>query len=335
MKDYRIAWMIAGAIVAGLQGSCKPSETSGTEKVSAKETIHAVGYLEPREKLRRLAFQSYGVITEIHPKIGESVKAGDVIAQLNDGIERSALASAEAKLSMAEANRKLGLAGAHPSAIAAAEAAFASASEEERYRRHEVERMEGLADKRALSTADWDAAVFQSAFAASKAKEAAAFLEQMRNQVREEDSLLLDAEVIAARSEVAAAEEAVRQKQMIAPLAGTVAEIFLREGEAVSPSLYEPIILLAPAGAVDVRAEVDQNFAKDLRTGMVAQVRVNKEREWKLGKVRAVKPIMGRKTVFSREATERMDIQIIEVWIELDKPLAAPLGAEVDVEIMR
>ena len=36
-----------------------------------------------------------------------------------------------------------------------------------------------------------------------------------------------------------------------------------------------------------------------------------------------------------REATERMDVQIIEVWIELDKPLAVPLGSEMDMEIKR
>ncbi len=102
----------------------------------------------------------------------------------------------------------------------------------------------------------------------------------------------------------------------------------------MTPTLYEPIVLFAPAGEVDVRAEVDQNSIKDLQAGIVAQVKMNGDKNWISGKVRSIKPIMGRKSVFSREATERMDIQVIEVWIELDKPLGIPLGAEVDVEIM-
>ena len=334
MKNYLIACLTSSAVLAGMLGGCKSKDTN--EKADERKiSIHAVGYLEPRERLRRLAFQSDGVIAEIIPKLGDRVKQGEVIARLNDAIERGALATAQAKLAMAEANRKRVLAGEHPAAIAAAEAAFASASEEQRYRRQELERLNRLADKHAMSAADRDDAIFQSAFTTSKAEEASAIWERTKNQVREEDKQLLDAKVVSARSEVDAAAEAVRQKQLMAPIDGTVAEHFLHEGEAVSPSLFEPVMLLAPSGPVDVRAEVDQSFATDLRPGMAARVKLNGQPEWELGKVRAIKPIMGRKMVFSREATERMDVQIIEVWIELDKPLAVPLGSEVDVEITR
>ncbi len=110
--------MLAIATTTGWLGACKPSETSRSGTDKSKQTIHAVGYLEPREKLRRLSFQSHGVITQIHAKIGDNVKAGEVIARLDDLVEESALASAPAKLSKTEVSRKLVLAGAHPDDMA-------------------------------------------------------------------------------------------------------------------------------------------------------------------------------------------------------------------------
>ncbi len=52
-----------------------------------------------------------------------------------------------------------------------------------------------------------------------------------------------------------------------------------------------------------------------------------------VGSIALVKSIMGKKTVFSGSATERKDLDVIQVMIELDKHLRAPIGLEVDVEI--
>ncbi len=192
MNQNRIAWIIVFTTAAGPLGACKPSAAGTDGKDKAKEAIHAVGYLEPREKLRRLSFQSHGVITQIHAKIGDSVKAGEVIARLDDAVEQSALTGAQAKLSMTEANRKLVLAGAHPDDIAALEAA-----------------------------------TFQAAFATLRVKKASAELGKANHQVRDEDRLLLDEAVKSACAEVVAAEVAMAQKTLKAPVDGKVVEIFL------------------------------------------------------------------------------------------------------------
>lgn len=333
MNKHRKTWMMCGVVALASIGSCKPAGKTGEQEAGAKNRIHAVGYLEPRDKLRRLSFQSYGVIAQVNEKIGEVVKAGDVIARLDDSVERSALGAAQAKLAVAEANRKLVLAGAHPDEIAALEAAFRSAGENEKYRIKERNRWDNLEDKRAISGTDRDAADFQAAFGTLQARQAEAAWNKAKHQVRDEDRQYLDASVKSANAEVEAAKVAVEQKILRAPVDGKVVEILLRQGEAVTVTLYEPVVLFAPSGNVDVRAEVDQNAIKELRPGLAAQVRMNGSKSWMGGKVRSIKPIMGRKSVFSRQSTERMDIQIIEVWIETDEPLAMPLGAEVDVEI--
>jgi HlyD family secretion protein len=51
------------------------------------------------------------------------------------------------------------------------------------------------------------------------------------------------------------------------------------------------------------------------------------------GRSVALKAIMGRKTLFSRAATERKDVDVLQVFIETDQPLDVPIGLEVDVRI--
>jgi hypothetical protein len=51
------------------------------------------------------------------------------------------------------------------------------------------------------------------------------------------------------------------------------------------------------------------------------------------GVIVRIKPVMGRKTVFNRRATERMDLQVVEAWVELSDPTEWIMGMEVDVVI--
>lgn len=324
--------LIVAMIPLALLSSCKLSQKSAiTSKPT--QTIHAVGYIEPRGELRRLAFQGHGVIVRIGHQIGDQVKAGDILASLDDRLERSQLLTASAELAMAEANRDLALAGAHPEAIHVAEAMCRAAKVEMKHRANERIRLEGLRDKRTVSDLDLKAAVFDAENSAAKAQSAVASLAHLRNQVRPEDRLFLESQVMAARAAVESAKARVNQMMMLAPSNGTIIEIFRREGEAVSISFSEPVILFAPEGALEVRAEVDEQFLSKIKKGDAANIHSRSGLEPMKGVVREIKPVMGRKTVFAREATERMDLQILEVRIEFADPPVWPIGAEVDVDI--
>jgi hypothetical protein len=53
------------------------------------------------------------------------------------------------------------------------------------------------------------------------------------------------------------------------------------------------------------------------------------------GRVVLIKPIMGTKTVFSRSSTERKDLDIVQVMLEMQADFSVPVGLEVDVKIFR
>jgi HlyD family secretion protein len=50
------------------------------------------------------------------------------------------------------------------------------------------------------------------------------------------------------------------------------------------------------------------------------------------GTVTLLKELMGNKTVFTREASERKDLDVLQVFITPKEPFQAPVGLKVDVE---
>lgn len=232
-----------------------------------------------------------------------------------------------------EAKRDLTHAGAHPDAVKAAEARHQAAEVEMAFRRSERVRLEGLRDRRSVSGVDMDTAVFADRTSTAFSEITGSELAKLKNQVRAEDRALLDAEAFSAKADVEAARSAVQTMVIRVPTDGRVIEISRYAGESVSSAPSEPVVLFAPAGPLEVRAEVDEQFATQIKIGDQAKVLSRGDALQKQGSVREIKPVMGRKSVFTQSATERMDLQILELRIELEESISWPIGMEVDVEI--
>lgn len=192
MRIDRITGALAGVLVGVCLQSCKSSKAAPASSEDRPGIIHAVGYLEPRGRLRRLAFQGSGVIKKIEYGIGDPVKAGDVVARLDDRIQASHFAAAEARLAVAEAKRDLTYAGAHPDAVKAAEARHQAAGLEMAFRGSERTRLETVRDRRSVSGVDLDTAVFADRTATAVSEITSSELAKLKNQVRAEDRALLE-----------------------------------------------------------------------------------------------------------------------------------------------
>jgi HlyD family secretion protein len=193
--------------------------------------------------------------------------------------------------------------------------------------------LEGLRDRRSVSGVDMDTAVFAARTSTAFSEITGSELAKLKNQVRAEDRALLDAEAASAKAEVEAARSAVQTMVIHAPTDGTVIEVFRYEGESVSSAPREPMVLFAPTGPLEVRAEVDEQFVTRVKVGDKAKVRSRGEAVQMEGTVREIKPVMGRKSVFTQHATERMDLKILEIRIALQESVPWPIGMEVEVVI--
>jgi HlyD family secretion protein len=96
----------------------------------------------------------------------------------------------------------------------------------------------------------------------------------------------------------------------------------------------EPALVFGDLTRLRVRAEIDEHYVAGVRSGQTALIygRGLGRRSYH-GRVAALKTIMGRKTMFSRAAAERKDVDVLQVFIETDEPLDAPIGLEVDLVI--
>jgi hypothetical protein len=83
-----------------------------------------------------------------------------------------------------------------------------------------------------------------------------------------------------------------------------------------------------------VPAEVDERFVSQLAVGHEAIVTgCGQGCQDFFGHVTLVKPVMGKKTIFTHDAAERKNLDVIQVLIDLPEDLSAPLALQVEVAI--
>jgi hypothetical protein len=109
--------------------------------------------------------------------------------------------------------------------------------------------------------------------------------------------------------------------------------VLRREGDAVRLADTQLAVLFADVSRLRVRAEIEDRFVSRLRVGQRAVVFGRGLGEEVAGRVVQIKGVMGRKTVFAGAATERRDLEVIQVFVEAEGRLRAPVGLRVDVKV--
>jgi len=326
------AWHHWGDALA--QGGNDRPRSSAVPSAAAPKVIRALGYVEPVSEIRRLVFKVDGVIDDCRVEVGEHVKAGQVLMTLKNEREAAALEVAQQTLAVAEAEKRLLLAGAHPQEIAAAVEAAALWQERYQFAQRRLTRIEKIKQTNAITEEERDQAETDVASALRNWQRAEAIVNNLKNKVRDEDRQLVESRVEQATAQVQLAEQQLDDTTLAAPFDGVVLDILKREGEGPRLLDREPVILFADTTRLQVRAEVDERFVAELEEGQAATIYGRG-----LGgvrypaKVAHVKGLMGAKTVFAREADDRKDLDTIEVLIEAPPEFHPPVGLQVDVDI--
>lgn len=319
-----------------LLSSCdreKAIAVSGHPK-PAEEWIQGVGYIEPATEVRRLAFKHPGVISKCLVQVGQRVKKDDLLMCLSDAEERAAMTKAETMVALTKAELAQTLAGIHPSQISAQRAALEAAKAEAEYAKKNLKRQQTLATGNASTQSDRDLAEMQMQTKETLVRQHEAELDHFVNYLRLEDRAVMEAKVQQAEAQLAEAQATLAGMELRAPFDGTVLEILQREGNPAHTLFTEPVMVFADLSRLSVRAEIDETYALRLKEGQAAVVRTRDEGRREIpGRVRTVKNVMGKKTVFSKTATERKDLDVIQVLVDLPENTMLPVGLEVDVRI--
>jgi HlyD family secretion protein len=300
----------------------------------AAALVACIGYVEPVTEVRRLSFKVDGVIASCPADVGRAYREGDVLAALDDRDEAAAVAVAASSLLVREAERDKVLSGTHPALVESAEASVGLLSEQLRHSRTELARLEPLLARESTTRAEFDRISTEAYQGSHRLAQALAVLASLKNAVRPEDRRLAESRVSEGRALLELARQRLADMTLRAPFDGIVLEMLRREGEAIRAIDPEPAVLFADTSRLRVRVEVDDRSVASLAAGQAAVVsgRGLGDRSYH-GRVVLVKAIMGKKTVFTRSASERKDLDVVQAFVETDEPLAAPVGLEVEVLI--
>lgn len=281
-----------------------------------------------------------GKVSTILVQEGATVEKDAILLQLEDSAARFRLAEAIASRKVAEvelqaAEKEVQLyptrVKAYEALVAAASARVEAAKQLQQLRRTQLEFNK-------ISPAE---------FAAGEAEVRqllqieAAENERFRELKDSDPSLRL--RLVQARKELAeiavqAAEKALADCQLKAPVRGTVLRIQTSVGETVTPGGFEPPIIFRPEGALVVRAELEQEFLGRVHEGMPAKITDEtrpRSPVW-TGSLARISGWVARRRSIVLEPGELNDVRTVECLVTLDD-LPEPLlvGQRVRVRFSR
>ncbi len=332
----RIAFLIliAAAVVANT--GCRPQATTSAQGSPSEDpkSIQGIGYVEPASEIRRLMFNGDGVISHCGKEVGDLVKKEEVLMSLQSEEQQAEVLLAEKQLRMAEAEREKVFSGVNKFQITAAETKLAMLREQSNFATREFGRIHILYLKKATTVSDNDRADSEKAQKEAAMQNGEADMMYLKNFVTDEDRRVAEAKVEVAAAQLAVAKQKLENTILRAPCDGTVLELIKREGDGVHSTDPEPAVIFGDISRLRVKAEIDERYVRLLKIGQKAEVFGRGLGEQKFaGKVTGIKKLMGKKTVFSHASTERKDLEVLQVILEMDERFFAPVGLEADVKI--
>jgi HlyD family secretion protein len=296
--------------------------------------MEGIGYVEPASELRRLTFRTGGALRSCFVKAGDVVRKDDLLCELDNSTQRADLELARKQLAQAKADAADVNAGVNPYRLKVLEHTIDRLREKVRHAKANVERYEQLVDKGGVSKQEYDSARTCRTQAEIELRETEAELNHLHNYVTPEKKALMAAKIGHATANLLLAEERLRETRIMAPFDGTVLKLLKREGEAASTFAPETVLLFGDLSRLRIRAEIDERFVKELRIGQLAEAYGrNLLGKSYPGRVVELEKIMGDKTVFTRASSERKDLRVLQVVIEMEPGFSAPVGLQVDVRV--
>ena len=319
--------VIAACLLAACAQSAPPAATRDAG-------IAAGGLVEPAGEERVIIPQLSGRLEKVYINEGDTVKAGQLIAEIENAEYRAALVAATAELAQREAEYAKAKAGARREEIDAAMAERAEAVAGEHQAVAEYERRRQMAAQKLISAEALQLARTQAETATARRERADAQRALLYAGTRAEDLAAAAAAVDAARGERDRAQALFDKSQIRAPIDGQVLKRDLGEGETVVALSPLPLARIGDLSRLYVRADVDELDIGRVRAGQKAAVTSDAfPGQTFTGEVVRVSRRMGRRNSISGDPAEKQDAKILETLIALDGTPPLPIGLRVDVRI--
>jgi len=213
----------------------------------------------------QVGFKIPGRVEERPVAEGQMIKAGQVVARLDDKDLKQEIAQRQAQVATAQSVLTELKAGSRPEEIAQAEAALERAQADGDRARLEFQRQKRLYEREVISTREFDQA--KTGFEASEARirEAKELSVMVRKGPRQEKIDQARATLEQAKQALGLAETRLQYATLLSPISGMVLSENVEPGEFVSPGT--PIISVGDLNRVYLRAYIHETDLGRVKVG--------------------------------------------------------------------
>jgi HlyD family secretion protein len=245
LRRFLVVLLILGAVGAAgwtlyprLRGEVFKTEVAVTEvalisPVQSSVQVTATGYIVP-QVTSNVGPHDTGRLARVFVKEGDTVKAGQVLAEMETFDQRSAIASAASRIAVSEAK------------VETARATLAETKQK-------VDRERALVERGAEGKSVLDDLVASQA--------------SLQQQVK-----AAEAEVLSAEAERGTLSVNLRERTVIAPIDGTVVAKPMKAGEVASPGDVNPIVALVDFKSLLAEVDVPENRLSLVKLGSPADI---------------------------------------------------------------
>lgn len=263
LRSFRF-WAVAAAILAlagfggwrllAADGSrAEGPPTAVVQKGDIEDVVSALGALQPLNYVD-VGTQVSGQLQKIFVELGDNVKEGDQLAQVDPTVYQSRVTADEAQLMVLRAQ-------------------VAEQTAQQALAQQQLKRQQELLAVRATSRDAYDSA-------AASLKVSSARIEALQAQIQQTEANLKGNQANLSYTEI------------FAPMAGTIVSITARQGQTLVASQQAPVILqIADLDTMTVRTQVSEADISKLKVGMTAYFTTlgNPDRR-RFGKLRQILP---------------------------------------------
>jgi HlyD family secretion protein len=288
-------------------------------------TVAGAGIVEPNTEASGTASiaigsQVAGTVDKVYAKIGEEVKAGTILFELDKRQAEAAMIVAQAAVAAAQAQlRKLEL-QPRPEEVPVSEAQVHAAEAAVKQQLDQMDRDQKLIGTQAL--AEEDRVAHEQTYRAARAQLelAKASLALLKAGAWEPDKAIAYTAVEQAKAQLVQAETNLHLLQVRAPVDGTILQVNVRPGEYVSTFAGQSLVSMGNTAPLHVRVSVDEEDIPRLKLNTRARAKVRgdpQQEELELTFVR-LEPYVIPKVSLTGANTERVDTRVVQLIYAID-----------------
>jgi multidrug efflux pump subunit AcrA (membrane-fusion protein) len=305
MKNKKLLWIIIILVVLALSGSAvyllwskpKKSETSlQTALVSRRDigsSVQATGTVKAMVGAEvKVGSRITGKVERLYASIGDRVKKGEVIVQLEQEDLKARVAKAKADLDLAEANLALIRSGSRKEEIREAEEKIEQARSTLDLSKKILDREKGLLAKGYTTQETVDKAEKEYLVALSQYRAVQETIQIVKEKYTREEIDAAVARVDQAKASLNEAQVLLSYATIRAPVSGTIGSVSTQQGETVTASLNAPtFITIIDLNRLEVDTYVDETDIGKVKVGQETTFTVASfpDKDFK-GKVMAIYP---------------------------------------------